>query len=76
MCFAEQCLCIGLGCCTPMWRRGLANVALLLAFVCVVLHVLDAIEAFRCRWLSGLPSECVGLSCEFGCVALDLIWLE
>ena len=28
----------------PMWRRGLASVALCLALVLVVLNVLDAIE--------------------------------
>ena len=73
MCFAEQCLNIGFGCCTPLWRCGLANVPLLLALVFVVLCFLDAIKAFRRRWLSGLPSECVGLGCEYGCVVLDLI---
>ena len=59
-----------------MWHCGLPNVALLLAFVFVVLRVLDAIEAFRRRWLSSPPSECMGPGYEFGCVALGLIWLE
>ena len=76
MCFVEQCLSIGFVYCAPMWRCSLANVALLLALVFVVLRVLDAIEAFRRRWLSCPPSEYVGPSCEFGCVASGLIWLE
>ena len=45
----------------------------LLVLVLVVLCVLDAIEVFRCHWLSGLPSEGVGLGDEFGCVVLGLI---
>ena len=44
----------------PMWRCGLASAVLCLALVFAVLRVLDAIEAFRSCWLSGLPSECVG----------------
>ena len=47
-----------------------------LVLVLVVLHVLDAIEAFGRRWLSGSPSDGVELGCEFDYVVLDLIWLE
>ena len=39
-----------------------------LVLVLVVLHVLDAVEAFRRCWLFGLPSEGVEQGCEFGLV--------
>ena len=54
---------------TPMWHCCLTGVF-------AVLRVLDAIEAFRCRWLSGPPNKGVGLGCEFDFVVLDMIWLE
>ena len=54
---------------TPMWHCCLVLVA-------AVLCVLDAIEAFKRRWLSGPSTEGVGPNCEFGCVVLGLIWLE
>ena len=45
-----------------------------LVLVLVVMRVLDAIKAFRRRWLSGPPSEGVGPGGEFDCVVLGLIW--
>ena len=54
---------------TPMGRCCLV-------LVLGVLCVLDVIEAFRRRWLSGPPSEGMGLGGEVGCVVLGLIWLK
>ena len=47
-----------------------------LVLVLVVLRVLDAIEAFKHRWLSGTPNEGVGPGGGFDYVVWSLIWLE
>ena len=47
VCFAEQCLSIGLVVIVPMWRCCLASVALCLALVFAVLCVLDAIVSIQ-----------------------------
>ena len=63
------------GCCTPMWRCWLASVACVW-FRCLLCCVFwMQLGAFKHYWLSGSPSECVGLGGELGCLVLCLIWL-